>query len=68
METEIEEYVGDMGVIAIIPIVAFFATGVLKKVSDDLSDLTYLMIVWAIRMILSNLHGLSFSSQWEGLL
>lgn len=28
----IEEYVGDMGVIAIIPIVAFFSTGVLKKV------------------------------------
>lgn len=28
----IDEYVGDMGVIAIIPIVAFFSTGVLKKV------------------------------------
>lgn len=68
VETEIEEYVGDMGVIAIIPIVAFFATGVLKKVSDDLSNVTYLMTVLAIRMILSNLHGLSFSSQWEGLL
>lgn len=32
IEHEIEEYVGDMGVIAIIPIVAFFSTGVLKKV------------------------------------
>jgi phosphate transporter len=31
----IESIVGDMGVIAIIPIVAFFATGVLKKVSAD---------------------------------
>lgn len=30
---EIEGWVGDMGVIAIIPIVAFFSTGVLKKVS-----------------------------------
>jgi phosphate transporter len=30
---QIEDYVGDMGVIAIIPIVAFFSTGVLKKVS-----------------------------------
>lgn len=32
VEHEIEEWVGDMGVIAIVPIVAFFATGVLKKV------------------------------------
>lgn len=31
-EHSIEEYVGDMGVIALIPIVAFFSTGVLKKV------------------------------------
>lgn len=28
----IEGYVGDMGIIAVIPIVAFFGTGVLKKV------------------------------------
>jgi phosphate transporter len=33
VEHRFEEYVGDMGVIAIIPIVAFFSTGVLKKVS-----------------------------------
>lgn len=33
IERSIEDYVGDMGVIAIIPIVAFFSTGVLKKVS-----------------------------------
>ena len=33
VEHEIEDYVGDMGIIAIIPIVAFFSTGVLKKVS-----------------------------------
>jgi len=32
---EIEDYVGDMGVIAIIPILAFFSTGVLKKVSVE---------------------------------
>jgi phosphate transporter len=32
IEHEIEEWIGDMGVIAIIPIVAFFGTGVLKKV------------------------------------
>jgi phosphate transporter len=33
VEHRIQEVVGDMGVIAILPIVAFFATGVLKKVS-----------------------------------
>lgn len=32
VEHEIEELVGDMGVIAILPIVAFFGTGVLRKV------------------------------------
>jgi phosphate transporter len=31
-QPELKRYFGDMGVIAIIPIVAFFATGVLKKV------------------------------------
>ena len=30
----IQGYVGDMGVIAILPIVAFFSTGVLKKVNS----------------------------------
>ncbi len=30
----IEDVIGDMGVIAIIPVVAFFSTGVLKKVSN----------------------------------
>lgn len=32
IEHAIEDWIGDMGVIAIIPIVAFFSTGVLKKV------------------------------------
>lgn len=32
VEHEIEDFFGDMGIIAIIPIVAFFGTGVLKKV------------------------------------
>lgn len=32
VEHQIESAVGDMGIIAIIPIVAFFSTGVLKKV------------------------------------
>jgi len=40
VERGIEDWVGDMGVIAVIPVVAFFATGVLKKVSiwDCVSD------------------------------
>lgn len=32
IEHQIKETIGDMGIIAIIPIVAFFATGILKKV------------------------------------
>lgn len=32
VEHEIHDVVGDMGVIALLPIVAFFSTGVLKKV------------------------------------
>ncbi len=34
VEHAIEPVVGDMGIIAIIPIVAFFSTGILKKVSQ----------------------------------
>lgn len=34
-EHALEDYVGDMGIIAIIPIVAFFSTGVLKKVCPN---------------------------------
>lgn len=33
VEHEIEAYVGDMGVIALIPVLAFFSTNVLKKAS-----------------------------------
>jgi phosphate transporter len=36
IEHSIESHVGDMGIIAILPIVAFFGTGVLKKVSFKL--------------------------------
>jgi phosphate transporter len=34
-EHEIEGLVGDMGIIAVVPIIAFFATGVLKKVRGE---------------------------------
>lgn len=43
---EIEEYVGDMGVIAIIPIVAFFSTGVLKK--DDFEHFMWTIVFLAM--------------------
>lgn len=36
IEKKIEKFVGDMGIIAIIPIVAFFSTGVLRKVADSI--------------------------------
>jgi di/tricarboxylate transporter len=68
-EHEIEGLVGDMGVIAIIPIVAFFATGVLKKVGREyignaLTDSSYLS-----RMTLNNSLGRLFFWQWvESLL
>lgn len=40
VEKEIEEYIGDMGIIAIIPIVAFFSTGVLRKVRSYFRQLS----------------------------
>ncbi|KAK7442505.1 low-affinity phosphate transporter [Stygiomarasmius scandens] len=43
---EIEDYVGDMGVIAIIPILAFFSTGVLKK--DDFEQFTWTIVFLAM--------------------
>ncbi|KAG7090181.1 hypothetical protein E1B28_011788 [Marasmius oreades] len=42
----IEEYVGDMGVIAIIPIMAFFSTGVLKK--DDFEQFAWTIVFLAM--------------------
>jgi phosphate transporter len=35
VEHKLHEVVGDMGVVAILPIFAFFSTGVLKKVCDS---------------------------------
>ncbi|ESK87596.1 phosphate transporter [Moniliophthora roreri MCA 2997] len=42
----IEDYIGDMGVIAIIPIIAFFSTGVLKK--DDFEQFTWTIVFLAM--------------------
>ncbi|KAJ7613156.1 SPX domain-containing protein [Roridomyces roridus] len=42
----IEGYVGDIGVIAIIPIVAFFATGILKK--DDFEQFAWTIVFLAM--------------------
>ncbi|KAG1736298.1 SPX domain-containing protein [Suillus lakei] len=46
VEHKIESLVGDMGVIAIIPIVAFFATGVLKK--DDFEQFAWTIVFLAM--------------------
>ncbi|KAF8071496.1 SPX domain-containing protein [Lyophyllum atratum] len=43
---EIEPYVGDMGIIAIIPIIAFFSTGVLKK--DDFEQFMWTIVFLAM--------------------
>ncbi|KAF8416475.1 SPX domain-containing protein [Boletus edulis BED1] len=49
IEHQIEDTIGDMGIITIIPIVAFFATGVLKKVTssglmDTMDGVTHRML------------------------
>ena len=59
-EHSIEEYVGDMGVIAILPIVAFFSTGVLKKVMRD-ADPVQSTLMRLHRTISIPLCGLSCS-------
>ncbi|KAF7773130.1 hypothetical protein Agabi119p4_5297 [Agaricus bisporus var. burnettii] len=46
VEHGIEEYVGDMGVIALIPILAFFSTGVLKK--DDFERFAWTIVFLAM--------------------
>jgi phosphate transporter len=46
VEHAIEEWIGDMGVIAIIPIVAFFGTGVLKKVGGNVSLRSYILTLF----------------------
>ncbi|KAF9021958.1 Sodium/sulfate symporter [Hymenopellis radicata] len=43
---EIEDIIGDMGVIALIPIVAFFSTGVLKK--DDFEQFAWTIVFLAM--------------------
>ncbi|KAF7375640.1 SPX domain-containing protein [Mycena sanguinolenta] len=43
---EVQDYFGDMGVIAIVPIVAFFATGVLKK--DDFEQFAWTIVFLAM--------------------
>ncbi|KAL4062174.1 SPX domain-containing protein [Scleroderma citrinum] len=46
VEHQIEDVVGDMGIIAILPIVAFFATGVLKK--DDFEQFAWTIVFLAM--------------------
>ncbi|EDR07175.1 uncharacterized protein LACBIDRAFT_294568 [Laccaria bicolor S238N-H82] len=46
VEHQIEAFVGDMGVIALIPIIAFFSTGVLKK--DDFDSFMWTIVFLAM--------------------
>jgi len=46
IEHAIEEWIGDMGVIAIIPIVAFFGSGILKK--DDFEQFLWSVVFLAM--------------------
>ncbi|KLO17367.1 SPX-domain-containing protein [Schizopora paradoxa] len=46
IEKRIESWIGDMGVIAIIPIVAFFSTGVLRK--DDFEQFLWTIVFLAM--------------------
>jgi phosphate transporter len=43
VEHSIEKYVGDMGVIALIPVLAFFSTGVLKKVRNLFDPMIFVL-------------------------
>lgn len=65
-EHAIEQWVGDMGVIAIIPIVAFFSTGVLKKVIQLLGGMSD-RVLTCPRMTSTSSCGRSYSSPWEEL-
>jgi phosphate transporter len=46
IEKNVESYVGDMGIIAIIPIVAFFGTGILRK--EDFHDFQWPIVFLAM--------------------
>ena len=66
VEHGIEKWIGDMGVIAIIPIVAFFGTGVLKKVRCFSHAFPAFMLTFSLvrRTTLSNSCGQLFFLQW----
>lgn len=58
VELTIVEWVGDMGIIAILPILAFFSTGVLKKVRRILFERYRIYrLTFQFRMTLSNSFG-----------
>lgn len=57
VELTIVEWVGDMGIIAIIPILAFFSTGVLKKVRLTLEMCVTHQLTLQFRTTLSNFFG-----------
>lgn len=67
VEKEIEDYVGDMGIIAIIPIVAFFSTGVLRKVCLETSPRFLDAHSFLHRMTSNSSCGPSCSWLWAAL-
>jgi len=62
MAHSIEAYIGDMGVIAIFPVVAFFSTGVLKK--DDFEQFMWTIVFLAMGGIALG-HGVMSSGLLE---
>ena len=66
VEHKLEYALGDMGIIALIPIVAFFGTGILKKVCRITYLLGHLVLtcIW-YRQTLTSSSGLWSSSPWE---
>jgi hypothetical protein len=66
VEHQLEYWIGDMGVVALIPVIAFFATGVLKKVCALKLCLFYAIKAYPVRrrMISNSSPGLSCSLRW----
>lgn len=65
-EKSLEAWIGDMGIIAIIPIIAFFGTGILSKVRHIVRTVAALSHDFR-RTISTTSIGVSYFWQWEAL-
>lgn len=64
MEKHFEDYVGDMGIIALIPLLAFFGTGILSKVGVGVEcscSLTWMKLT-KFRYRRTSIHSIGLSS------